>query len=134
MSDYHQTSGPFYERMAEEIRQREAKTPSELASATLLAGSPTWPYVLEFAKRMEAKLARNRHKGNREGWINDDPDDLLARLRQETKELEIEIGIARTRMHETLNAPEQAERCANEAADIANFAMMLADWYKARAS
>lgn len=101
-------------------------------SGDLFSDSPTWPYVLEFAKRMESKLARNRHKGDREGWINDEPDALLARLHEETRELENELAIAVVRMHEPLNASMMANRVADEAADVANFAMMIADWHKAR--
>lgn len=106
----------------------------KVRSSELLAGSPTWPYVLEFAKRMEAKLERNRHKGNREGWINDDPWALIKRLCQETQELEDEMIAFEATTDSTSDESTQAERVANEAADIANFAMMLADWYKTRAS
>lgn len=34
MSDYHQTSGPHYERLAKKLREQNAKAQSELASAT----------------------------------------------------------------------------------------------------
>jgi hypothetical protein len=73
--------------------------------------SPTAPYVLAFARLMERKLDQNRHKGNREGWIQDSPMALLRRLREELDELE------RSR---TADAP-------GEAADVGNFAMMVAD-------
>lgn len=98
----------------------------------LLEQSPTWPIVLEFAKRMEAKLAENRHKGNREGWINDDPLALLVRLREETTELQIAMETAVVRLHESLNRKGAANNVADEAADVANFAMMLADWHTIR--
>lgn len=82
---------------------------------------------------MENKLARNRHKGNREGWINDDPESLLKRLREETRELETAMSVAKVRMWEgRSNASHAANDVADEAADIANFAMMIADWYNAR--
>lgn len=84
--------------------------------------SPTWPYVLAFAIRMEAKLEKNRHKGNREGWLKDDPDDLSSRLKQELVELDDAV------FHEDwAQDSEGRERIANEAADVANFAMMIAD-------
>ena len=83
--------------------------------------SPTWPYVLEFARRMEKKLDANRHKGNREGWINDDPASLIRRIQGETDEL---IG--------AIHKGQNAQRIADEAADIANFCMMAADWFLAR--
>lgn len=77
--------------------------------------SRTLPVVLAFARRMEAKLAKNRHKGDRGGWLKDTPSALLRRLKVETNELEKAI---------------QSNSCgdiANEAADVANFAMMIAD-------
>lgn len=113
-----------------EVNQSEAK----VHCSDLLAGSPTYPYVVEFGKRMEAKLERNRHKGNREGWINDDAHALLKRLNQEITELAIEMGYAHHEIWESGKCASRAEAVANEAADIANFAMMIADWYKSRAS
>lgn len=85
------------------------------------AGSATWPHVLKFAERMESKLAKNRHKGDRDGWINADPYELKRRLKIELAELEdaFELG--------------HAEMTANECADVANFAMMIADWFITRA-
>jgi hypothetical protein len=84
--------------------------------------STTWPYVLEFAKRMEAKLALNRHKGDRAGWINDDPWALWRR-----------IGDEHTELMTAMETGATAEEIANEAADAANFCMMLADWFVERA-
>ncbi len=82
---------------------------------------------------MEAKLEKNRHKGNREGWLNDDIDDLLERLREELCELDDAICEGHVRMHEPLNAAWMAAKVADEAADVANFAMMIADWHLERA-
>lgn len=84
--------------------------------------SPTWPYVLAFAKRMEAKLALNRHKGDRGGWINNTADELLERLKEELEELEGALL-----PHPGLAKDRSQERRADEAADVANFAMMIAD-------
>jgi hypothetical protein len=50
--------------------------------------SPTWPHVLAFARRMEAKLEKNRHKGDREGWLKDDPWSLVERILDETVEVQ----------------------------------------------
>ncbi len=88
---------------------------SQKLCAEMSIDSPTWPYVLAFAKRMEAKLAKNRHKGDRNGWIKDDPKALFWRIGDEHKEL--------------MQAMESGtnEEIANEAADVANFAMMIAD-------
>lgn len=84
-------------------------------------GSPTIQHVLEFARDMELKLAANRHKGDRAGWLQMDPWDLLRRLRDEVTELEIEME----RCH-------SADEVAREAADVGNFAMMVADSYRHR--
>lgn len=79
--------------------------------------SPTWPHVMEFAQRMEGKLARNRHKGDREGWLGCDVRNLIAALKTELNEMEAEALAG------------NAEAAANECADVANFALMIADWY-----
>jgi hypothetical protein len=84
--------------------------------------SPTWPYVLVFAKRMEAKLAKNRHKGDREGWLKDHPWNLVERILDETVEVQQCFTDAGS-------GPQfdDAEKLANECADVANFCMMVAD-------
>lgn len=83
--------------------------------------SPTIKHVVRFAQQMELNLSENRHKGDREGWLKSDPWDLLRRLRDEVIELEIAM--------EHCSTPEEVER---EAADIGNFAMMVADTYRDR--
>jgi len=45
---------------------QKSETLAALDSMRLLADSPTLIHVLKFAARMEAKLAKNRHKGDRE--------------------------------------------------------------------
>lgn len=65
-----------------------------------------------FARTMEDRLQANDHKG---GWKECSLRWLLQRLREETKELQ-------TAMRE--DAPEWIRK---EAADVANFAMMIAD-------
>lgn len=67
------------------------------------------PEVARFAQLMERRLRANDHKG---GWRGDTPHALLRRLREETDELYLAIT---------------AEDVGNEAADVANFAMMIAD-------
>jgi hypothetical protein len=67
---------------------------------------------------MEAKLAENRHKGNRDGWIGCEATHLLIRLREEVDELE------RSLMYRATSGTRQVVR---ECADVANFAMMIAD-------
>lgn len=64
---------------------------------------------------MEAKLAANRHKGDRPGWLALDLTVLARCLFNELDELEQALS------HGDANA------VLEEAADVANFAMMLAD-------
>lgn len=106
------------EKCAEDLERRALG--SRVAGARE-AQSPTWPYVLAFAREMEKKLAANRHKGDREGWINDTAVSLLRRLRQETAELADTLR----RRREWNDGGSAA--VAGEAADVANFAMMIAD-------
>ena len=85
------------------------------ASALRSAGredSEVRPVVAWFAAQMETVLRANDHKG---GWENCDIGYLKQRLREECTELEMALD----------SAPfDQAIR---EAADVANFAMMIAD-------
>jgi len=75
------------------------------------------PQVRQFADLMEARLKANDHKA---GWRGERLPYLFRRLREETDELfEAMRPSADWRM-----APEAVGR---EAADVANFAMMIAD-------
>lgn len=77
------------------------------------------PEVRAFADLMERQLRANDHKP---GWDHDVAEDLLLRLRQETQELAEAIAPgSRT----TTKAWRQ--QVGTEAADVANFAMMIAD-------
>lgn len=89
--------------------------------------SPTWPYVLAFALRMERKLDENRHKGNREGWIKDDPIALFRRLRDEAAELGAALTVERCGCRAVGECTHPDPKVGDEAADVANFAMMIAD-------
>jgi len=68
------------------------------------------PEVQAFALAMEERLKANDHKG---GWKNESPDWLIRRMRQEFSELEMAIDYQKNIRHES--------------ADVANFAMMIAD-------
>lgn len=81
--------------------------------------SPTSKSVLDFAEVMEYKLSLNRHKGDREGWLKAELPAMIEYLWEETEELKLVLA--------TESFPEIVER---EAADIANFAMMIADIYR----
>jgi NTP pyrophosphatase (non-canonical NTP hydrolase) len=76
--------------------------------------------VLWFADRMENELRANDHK---DGWGDLSERWLLNRLRQETKELQRVLGEG-----------VPADRIISEAADVANFAMMIADNARDRAA
>ena len=93
--------------------------------------SATRPWVNAFADLMEKKLAQNRHKGDRDGWALDAPLALLKRLKEEVRELEDVLKRQRANQDDGLDhgPTGAAERRAvvGEAADVANFAMMIAD-------
>lgn len=85
------------------------------------------PQVMAFARLMEAKLRENDHKG---GWWHDGTDALLKRLLEETRELaaltETSGAWCSAPPSAALDAVKRAE-VGREAADVANFAMMIAD-------
>ena len=109
--------------------------------------SPTWPHVLAFARLMERKLAQNRHKGDREGWIGDSPTSLLGRVCDELVEcldtIEVEQPGARSKFAARQMVQAAAmelrrigahnrqvgnfRRTPEECADGANFFLMVAD-------
>jgi hypothetical protein len=104
-------------------------TPQDIAEARRVFESPTWPYVEAFAFEMEKKLALNRHKGDREGWATDSPESLLVRLREETEELAARLDwvACGCRSISECNHYTPEEEPEQEAADVGNFAMMIAD-------
>lgn len=71
------------------------------------------PQVLRFAEAMERGLRRNEHKG---GWRNEKFGYLMDCLHDEANELAAAVM-----------ADEDAGRVLDEAADVGNFAMMVAD-------
>ena len=77
------------------------------------------PELARFARLMEDKLRENDHKP---GWKDDSPDALFARLLQEAGELSRVIL-----SHAFDSGPAEAHILTREAADVANFAMMIAD-------
>jgi NTP pyrophosphatase (non-canonical NTP hydrolase) len=74
--------------------------------------------VFEFAGAMSKELERNSHKG---GWSRETYGYLLNRLKQEVAEL-----------RRAVRGRESPESVLSEAADVANFAMMIADVYSER--
>lgn len=69
-----------------------------------------------FVRAMREKLRKNAHKG---GWRQDHPLVLLARLIEESGELAALLG----------QHPDEwdFQKITEEAADVANFAMMIQD-------
>lgn len=70
--------------------------------------------VARFAQDMERVLRANDHKG---GWQNETTGYLSKRLHQEVHELSREL----------MRKPRCCYAVRKEAADVANFAMMIAD-------
>lgn len=73
--------------------------------------------VAWFALQMQAKLEANAHKGT---WMHDHPLELLARLQEEAGELAAAVL--------------SGKGITGEAADVGNFAMMVATVCEARAT
>ena len=80
------------------------------------------PEVLAFAHLMESKLKKNDHKG---GWKNCDPSWLFNRMYEEIEE--IKIPLLTDKNEQAKRRHEQRDRISLECADVANFAMMIAD-------
>ena len=87
----------------------------------------------DFAELMEHKLRAKDHRGKR-GWISTSPTFLLGRMQQETNELVaalIPLAGRGTRIpkdsFERTRLLCEARKVCEEAADVANFAMMLWD-------
>jgi hypothetical protein len=76
------------------------------------------PEVRAFAEAMETKLRANDHKG---GWQDDAASRLMRRLHEETAELEAALG------NSDLKGSAWQALVRREAADVGNFAMMVAD-------
>jgi hypothetical protein len=74
------------------------------------------PVVERFAAAMEAKLRLRDYRG---GWQNEPSDWLLERLQEEVEELE-------KCLHPLRKEPTPA-KVLDEAVDVANFAMFIAD-------
>ena len=69
-----------------------------------------------FTMAMSNKLAQNAHKN---GWELDTIKALLERLQEELEELYV-----------TINNQDHADTVENEAADVANFLLMIVDNYR----
>ena len=85
----------------------------EAENARLREKAEVRPEVRAFALAMEERLRANDHKG---GWRDLAVSYLMARLHEESAELDEVVRLG--------GSPEQAK---HDAADVANFAMMVAD-------
>lgn len=94
-------------------------SPDPLHKARLEPGS--WEeveaVVEAFKQAMLRKLKKNQHKGNRPGWMKDNNQALQRRVVEEVNELGDELMLP----------IERPEAILDEAADVANMAMMVAD-------
>lgn len=105
---------PLCERHAHDLFEELLESDCEpLLSALFLERLVLRPAVRWFAEAMEQKLRENDHKGT---WEDCDLGYLLTRLTEERRELTRAIG-----------SPADGAEILKEAADIANFAMMIAD-------
>lgn len=81
--------------------------------------------VLDFAMDMEDRLLENDHKS---GWKNMPLDELYRDMMEEVFELYLALHyfhLARPEVPDAL--PNTASAVIREAADVANFCMMIAD-------
>lgn len=81
------------------------------------------PEVAAFARIMEAKLRENDHKS---GWKHDTAFALLDRVEHEVAELRSALFGVHCRVFSG-KCDGCREEVVGEAADVANFAMMVAD-------
>jgi len=95
--------------------------PSGLCVMSVRREEEPRPQVMRLALEMERKLRLNEHKGGRETWLGTARAKLLNRLHDEVAELEKAVVQHGNGVEGSLDAMQA------EAADIANFAMMIAD-------
>src|SRR5690606_29272888 len=106
-------------------RAADAETVADGLRAELARGRELCPEVIAFAHLMQHKLNMNAHKdgegwgrdsGGKRGWKSCSPQFLMDKLYEEVLELTLAI-------HEG----DSAKSIRQEAADVGNIAMMLAD-------
>lgn len=84
---------------------------------------PLRPDVEAFAQMMEFNLMAHDQDRGKRGWEGCDPLWLLRRLRDEVDELECALSYS---IAPTPEKPARPGSVRREAADVGNFAMMLA--------
>jgi len=78
------------------------------------------PSLRIFAERMELELRRNEHKG---GWMGEEPATVLSKLWDEVYDLEAEVE----KYFDGDWDGSNKDSILKEAADVANYAMFVAD-------
>ncbi len=81
------------------------------------------PKLAAFAEMMEAVLKQNDHKG---GWQDMQLDEVVARIDEELEELKHVLQY-RDGSYNLFPNERAREKGKKEAADVANFCMMLVD-------
>jgi len=117
-----------YERATGEMQERALTAHASLLAALAdgarlrgaLEGMPR-SAVLALAFRMEDKLQRHDGRRGADGWKDDDPLALMRRLDEEVAELRSAVVAG------DIAGEWDRDAVANEAADVANFAMFVAD-------
>jgi hypothetical protein len=110
------------------MKNKTSKTNKTGNNANLLLPAVR-PSVTWFATEMEKKLAINDHKG---GWKKCEIDWLIERIEAELEELKLLYGFRKADYGRSVSDGVEFVDISNEAiisecADIANFAMMVAD-------
>ena len=86
------------------------------------------PVLAKFSQLMELRLKENDYKG---GWDKDTLEYLLSGLEGELKELSNNIRgyiyCPKANVYEYCPPDTEEDNIISEAADVANFAMMIAD-------
>lgn len=85
------------------------------------------PSVQKFAEQMEAKLREHDTDKGRTGWRDEDVDYLAQRLVEEARELAEAIGGRCKACSHPIFTYSTAEEAIQEAVDVANMAMMVAE-------
>jgi len=109
---------PWPKATPEVIVERHRAIPLPPGIPSPDTNSPTWAFVFAFACAMEYKLSKNRKKGDAAGWRKSGAAALQDRLDDEVEELNAALWDA--------VKPDKGAVLL-EAADVANFAMMIAD-------
>jgi len=109
---------PWPKATPEAIVERHRAIPLPPGVPTPDTNSPTWAFVFAFACVMEYKLSQNRKKGDSAGWRKLGAAKLQDRLDDEIEELDAALWDGVT--------PDKRDVLL-EAADVANFALMIAD-------